>query len=83
MMRCNVRGSCELIGLPSKDPSKLRFKCHRGARGSTPPALQHHVSVDVYTQEDVNLIGLSKVRVCKVEIREMTPFGIEVDRLDG
>jgi len=45
--------------------------------------LQHHVSVDVYTQEDVNLIGLSKVRVCKVEIREMTPFGIEVDRLDG
>ena len=81
IVRGNIRRSGELVSLPSKDPSKFCFKCYRCPGWSTPPALQYHIGIDVHSQEDVNLIGLAKVGVSKVEVREMTPFGVEVDSL--
>lgn len=32
---------------------------------------QEYVSIDIYPKEEINLSGTSKVRICKVQTKEM------------
>ena len=43
---------------------------------------QEYVSIDIYPKE-INVSGTSKVRICKVQTKEMCPFRVLVNWLEG